>query len=532
MSRRVEIYDTTLRDGAQGEGISFSGPGKLQVAQRLDALGVDFIEGGYAASNPKDMEFFREIQRIPLKHARIAAFGSTRRAKLSVGEDPGVKALLEAGTPVATIFGKSWLLHVREILRATDDDNLAMIADTVRVLRENGREVVYDAEHFFDGYKDNPEYALKTLRAAREAGAGTLVLCDTNGGSLPHEIADITAAVLRADGGRIGIHAHNDSELAVANSVEAVRVGAAHVQGTINGFGERTGNANLCSIIPNLALKMRLDCLRPGSLSDLRSVADFVFEMADVRPQSKQPFVGASAFAHKAGIHADAVRKNQRAYEHIEPGAVGNERRILVSELSGASNVFLKAVEMGIAMDRDAPEVREVLRELERMEKEGYQFEAADASFKLLVQKVLKRHKAFFHLDGFRVIVEKRRAGEPCISEATVKLRVGDQAVHTVGEGDGPVDALNQALRKALEPFHPSVRDVKLTDYSVRILDPKEATAAKTRVLIQSSVGSHSWNTIGVSDNIIEASWEALVDGLEYKLFLEEQAGKGSPTGA
>lgn len=531
MSRRIEIYDTTLRDGAQGEGISFSGPGKLQVAQRLDALGVDVIEGGYAASNPKDMDFFRDIRRIPLKHAKIAAFGSTHRAKHTVADDPGVKALLEAETPVATIFGKAWLLHVRDILRVADDENLRMIGDTVRVLRENGREVVYDAEHFFDGYKDNPEYALRTLRAAREAGAGVLVLCDTNGGSLPHEIADITATVLRADGGRIGIHAHNDGEMAVANSLEAVRVGACHVQGTINGFGERTGNANLCSVMPNLRLKMGLDCLHSGSLAELRSVAEFVCEMADVRPQSKQPFVGSSAFAHKAGIHADAVRKNRHAYEHIEPEAVGNERRILVSELSGASNVFLKAVEMGIEMDRNAPEVREVLHELERMEKEGYQFEAADASFKLLIQRVLKQHKAFFHLDGFRVIVEKRRAGEACISEATVKLRVGDQSVHTVGEGDGPVDALNQALRKALEPFHPSVRDVKLTDYSVRILDPREATAAKTRVLIESASGKHTWNTIGVSDNLIEASWEALVDSVEYKLFLEEQAGQAGATG-
>ena len=526
MSRRIEIYDTTLRDGAQGEGVYFSGPGKLQVAQRLDALGVDCIEGGYAASNPRDMEFFREIRRIPLKHARIAAFGSTRRAKLGVGEDPGVQALLEAETPVATLFGKSWMLHVREILRTTDDENLRMIADTVRVLKEHGREVVYDAEHFFDGYKDNADYALRTLRTAREAGADVLVLCDTNGGSLPEEIAEITAAVVRADGGRIGIHAHNDGDLAVANSLAAVRAGAGHIQGTINGFGERCGNANLCSIVANLSLKLGLDCLQPGTLPDLRAVSDFVYEMADVRPSARAPFVGASAFAHKAGIHADAVRKNRRAYEHIEPGAVGNDRRILVSELSGASNVFLKAVELGIHMDRDAPEVRQILRELERLEKDGYQYEAADASFKLLIQKVLKRHRAFFHLEGFRVMVEKRQAGERCISEATVKLRVGDQTVHTVGEGDGPVDALNQALRKALEPFHPSVRDVKLTDYSVRILDPKEATAAKTRVLVESAAGSHTWNTIGVSDNIIEASWEALVDGIEYKLFLDEQAGR------
>lgn len=528
MSTTVELYDTTLRDGAQAEGVSFTLVGKLRVAQRLDAFGVDYIEGGYAGSNPKDMEFFAQARQLNLRHARIVAFGSTRRAKRSADEDEGLAALLKAETPAVAIFGKSWRLHVHEVLRTSEEENLRMIADTIRRLKGAGREVIYDAEHFFDGWRDSPEYAARTLASAREAGADVLVLCDTNGGTMPHEIEAITAEVVRRFGGRIGIHAHNDSEMAVANSLAAVRAGAQHVQGTINGFGERCGNANLISLVPNLVVRLGCTCLRPDALRELKAVSEFVYEMADIRPYPRQPFVGDSAFAHKAGVHADAVRKCPRAYEHIDPALVGNERRILVSELSGASNVFLKAVEMGLAMDRDSPEVRTVLRELERLERSGYQFEAAEASFRLLVEKVLKRHRSFFSLDAFRVIVEKRRAGEPCISEATVKLHVDGQPVHTVGEGDGPVDALNQALRKALEPFYPVVRDVKLVDYSVRILDPQAATAAKTRVLIESSAGGRTWSTIGVSDNIIEASWEALVDGIEYKLFLDEQSRASS----
>ena len=469
------------------------------------------------------MEFFQEIRKTPLKHAKVAAFGSTRRAKVAIGEDAGTAALLAAGTPVATIFGKSWKLHVRDVLRTTDEENLAMIADTVRILKEHGREAIYDAEHFFDGYKDSPEYALQTLKAARTAGADVLVLCDTNGGSLPHEVGGIVREVVAALDAPIGIHTHNDGEMAVANSIEAVRAGAVQVQGTINGFGERTGNANLCSIIPNLVFKMGRTCLREGSLKELRSVSEFVYEMADVRPWTKQPFVGASAFAHKAGMHVDAMRKCQASFEHIDPASVGNERRVLVSELSGASNVFLKAVEMGLDVDRSSPEVREVLHELERMEKAGYEFEAAEASFRMLVQKVLKKHRPYFALEELRVIVEKRRAGEPCGSEATVKLRIGGEIEHTVGEGDGPVDALNNALRKALRKAYPAIENVHLTDYHVRILDPQEATAAKTRVLIESTDGERTWNTVGVSGNIIEASWEALVDSVEYKLFLEKQ---------
>ena len=526
--KRIAIYDCTLRDGAQGEGISFSGAGKTKLARRLDHFGVDYIEGGYAASNPKDMAFFREIRGIKLAHARIAAFGSTRRAGVSVAEDAGTRALLDAGTEVVTLFGKSWRLHVADVLRTSEEENRAMICDTVRHLKEHGREVIYDAEHFFDGYKDSPEHALSTLRAAAEGGADILVLCDTNGGGLPHEIEQITSEVRRHLGTAVGIHAHNDSECGVANSLAAVRAGAEQVQGTINGYGERCGNANLCSIIPNLVLKMGYACLREGTLHQTKEVADMVHELANIRPSAKDAFVGASAFAHKAGMHVDGVRKNPASFEHVDPAAVGNRRRILISELSGASNVFLKAVEMGLNLRKDSPEIQDIRRALELQEKDGYEFEAAEASFKLMVQKVLKEHKPFFELEGFRVIVEKRRQDESCISEATIKVRVGEETGHTVGEGDGPVDALNDALRKALERFYPQIGEVVLTDYRVRILDPEERTAAKTRVLIESTDGKETWGTVGVSENIIEASWEALVDSVEYKLFREEETKQGA----
>jgi 2-isopropylmalate synthase len=530
MTKPVAIYDTTLRDGAQGEGISFSGPGKLRVAELLDAFGVDYIEGGYAASNPKDMAFFRDVKQCNLTHAKIAAFGSTRRANIAVAEDAGVQAMLQAETPVVTFFGKSWKLHVRDVLRTTPEENLAMIADTVRFFKEQGKEVIYDAEHFFDGYKDDAEYAVATLRAAAEAGADMVVPCDTNGGTLPHEVYGIIESLAQTFATPIGIHTHNDSELGVANSLEAVRAGAVHVQGTINGFGERCGNANLVSIIPNLMLKMGCACLRDGeqSLKRLREVSQVVNELTNQRPWQKAPFVGASAFAHKAGMHVDGVRKNPHSFEHIDPEQVGNQRRILISELSGASNVFLKAVEMNLQVEKSSPEVKNILRELERLEKEGYEFEAAEASFKLLIQKVLKAHKSFFDLDGFRVIVEKTDKGQPCATEATVKLSVDGESEHTVAEGDGPVNALDGALRQALTRFYPQIADVVLTDYRVRILDPEEHTAAKTRVLIESSDGKRNWSTVGVSENIIEASWEALVDSVEYKLFLDEkQAEEG-----
>lgn len=526
--KKIAIYDTTLRDGTQGEGISFSGTGKLRVAERLDAFGVDYIEGGYAASNPKDMAFFRDIKKRNLTHAKVVAFGSTRRANIAVGEDPGVLALMEADTPVVTFFGKSWKLHVRDVLRTTPEENVAMIADTVRYFKEHGKEVIYDAEHFFDGYKDDPAYALATLRAAAEAGADLLVPCDTNGGTLPHEVYAIIKELCGTFDTPLGIHTHNDSELGVANSLEAVRAGAVHVQGTVNGFGERCGNANLVSIIPNLMLKMGYDALRDGkeSLKQLRDVSQFVNELSNQRPWQKAAFVGDSAFAHKAGMHVDGIRKNPHSFEHIEPEQVGNKRRILISELSGASNVFLKAVEMNLNVDKSSPEVKEILRELERLEREGYEFEAAEASFKLLIQKVLKAHRPFFGLEGFRVIVEKNDSAARCRSEATVKVSVNGEVEHTVAEGDGPVNALDGALRRALMRFYPQIADVYLTDYRVRILDPEEHTAAKTRVLIESSDGKEIWSTVGVSENIIEASWEALVDSVEYKMFLDEQKEK------
>lgn len=525
-TKNIAIYDTTLRDGAQAEGVSFSAVSKVQVAKRLDDFGIAYIEGGFAASNPKDMEFFRLIKAVSLKHAKIAAFGSTRHANTAPEEDSGLAALLEADTPVCTIFGKSWLLHVLEVLQTTPEENLAMISDSVRFLKAHGKEVIYDAEHFYDGYKDDPEYAMASLKAAADAGADCLVLCETNGGALPDEVMEITAVVVNEFDTPVGVHTHNDGELGVANALAGVNAGAVHVQGTINGVGERVGNCNLTSVIPNLILKMGESCLPDSeSLKQLRSLSRFVCEQANMRPQSRQAFVGESAFAHKAGMHVDGVRKVSHSFEHINPEAVGNQRRILISELSGASNVFLKAIEMGLDVDRKSPEVRAVLKQLEQMEKEGYEYESADASFQMLIKKVLKRHQAFFTLESFNVSVDSSPASG-CRTVATVKVSVGGETEFTVGEGDGPVDALNGALRKALSRFYPAIADVVLKDYSVRILDPEEATAAKTRVLIESSDGVNTWGTVGVSENIIEASWEALIDSVEYKLFLEEEKTK------
>jgi len=523
--KRVFIYDTTLRDGAQAEGVTFSPVAKLHVAQMLDSFGVDYIEGGFAASNPKDMAFFREIKNVELKNAKIAAFGSTRRAGIAVEEDRGAQALIEADTEVCTIFGKSWLLHVEEVLKTTADENLAMIEDTCRFLKAHGKEVVYDAEHFFDGFKDEPEYALKTLQAAVKGGADVLVLCDTNGGCLSHEVFAITERVKESFSVPVGTHTHNDSETGVANAMEAVRAGAVHVQGTINGFGERCGNCNLVSVIANILKKTELTCLAdPQQLKNLKAVSQFVNEQANLRDNQRAAYVGDSAFAHKAGMHVDGVRKAAASFEHVPPDEVGNSRRILISELSGASNVMEKLFEMGLDnIDRKSPEIRNILSKMEQMEQEGYVYESADASFKMLIKKVLKEHKNFFDLEGFRVIVEKRSKDEPCTSEASIKLRVEDEAAFTVGEGDGPVDALNMALRRALSTFFPSIEDVHLADYRVNILDPDEATGARTRVQIESTDGSSNWGTVGVSENIIEASWEALVDGVEYKLFLDEE---------
>jgi 2-isopropylmalate synthase len=522
----MAIYDTTLRDGAQGEGISFSGPAKVRLALKLDEFGVDYIEGGYAGSNPKDMDFFRAIRAQPLRHARVAAFGSTRRAHARVGEDANVMRLIESEAPVVTVVGKTSDLHVREVLRTTREENLAMVRDTVRYLKEHGREVFFDAEHFFDGYKANAAFVMEVLQAAVAAGVDGIVLCDTNGGTLTHEVAGMTAEVVRAVSVPVGIHTHNDAGLAVANSLAAVQAGATQVQGTINGYGERTGNANLCTIVPSLILKMgyRLAC--EASLPRLREVSLFADELVGLRPDGKAPYVGESAFGHKAGLHANAVEKNPVTMEHIDPALVGNHRRILISEDAGTSSILLKAAEMGVAVDRSAPEVKEALKLIKDMEHNGYSFESADASFRILVQKALKRHKAFFELEGFRVIVEKRGKNESCISEATIKVRVNNEVAHSVAEGDGPVNALDTALRKVLTRFYPDIATVALTDFRVRILDPQEATAAKTRVVIESSDGAETWGTVGVSGNIIEASWEALVDSVEYKLFREEEKSK------
>ncbi|OGV67026.1 MAG: citramalate synthase [Lentisphaerae bacterium RIFOXYA12_FULL_48_11] len=520
---KVFIYDTTLRDGAQGEGVSFSGTGKISLALRLDQFGVDYIEGGYAGSNKKDMDFFRDIKKEPLSHSKIVAFGATRRARTKIKDDPMVLSLVDADTSVVTVVGKAWALHVAEVLRTTAAENQAMIADTIGYLKDRKKEVFFDAEHFFDGYKNDPEFAMAALTSAVRAGVNGLVLCDTNGGCLPDEIFKITSEVVKSYPVAVGIHVHNDSGLAVASSLEAVRAGATHVQGTINGFGERCGNANLCSIVPTLQLKMGRKCVEEKKLKGLREVSLFVDDLVNIRHDFRAPYVGQSAFVHKAGPHVNAVQKNPRTFEHVKPESVGNERRILVSELSGSSSVLLKAIELGVGREKSANGAREILSALKNLESKGYAFEAADASFRMLVQKVLKEHKSFFALEGFRVIVEKRGKNEPCLSEATIKVRVNNEVEQTAAEGDGPVNALDTALRKALVRFYPEIAKVFLTDFSVRILDPEEATAAKTRVLIESSDGEDTWGTVGVSGNIIEASWEALVDSVEYKLFREEE---------
>ena len=522
MTKHVTIYDTTLRDGTQGEGISFSSADKIRIAERLDAFGVHYIEGGWPGSNPKDMEFFEMAGQRQFKHAKIAAFGSTRRAKTTCAQDAQIQTLEKAGTPVVTMFGKTWALHVTEVLRTTLEENLAMIADSVRYFKQAGKEVIYDAEHFFDGYKDAPEYALATLQAAQDAGADLLVLCDTNGGTMPSEIGQIVTTVRQTLKCPIGIHTHNDSGVGVANALAAVEAGATQVQGTLNGYGERTGNCNLTTVIPCLALKMGVGCIPKEKVRHLRELSSFVDDLANVRPDIRQPFVGASAFAHKGGMHVNAVEKLARSYEHLEPEAVGNRRRVLVSDLSGRSNILMKAHELGMDLHKDTPEVREILQQLKQLEHAGYEYEAADASFHILVQKLLKKHQPFFKLLAYRVIMDRNGAGTGVV-EASVKLEVAGRVVHTVSEGDGPVNALDTALRGALQEFYPVIAQVRLVDYKVRILDSRTGTAAKTRVIIESTDGRDTWGTVGVDDNIIEASWEALVDAVEYKLFKDEQ---------
>lgn len=531
----VIIYDTTLRDGTQGEGISFSVTDKIRITEKLDQFGIDYIEGGWPGSNPRDMAYFEAAKKLSLKHAKVAAFGSTRRANTPVEEDAQLKLLLEADTPVVTIFGKSWLLHVTEVLRTTAEENLDMIEESVRFLVERGREVVYDAEHFFDGYTDDPEYALATLERAAKGGASFLALCDTNGGKLVNEVKDITAAVReRFPSTPVGMHCHDDSGLGVATSLAGVEVGAAMVQGTMNGFGERTGNANLTTIIPNLVLKMGYSLNCGEKLAKLRELSLFLDDLANVRSNTSAAFVGASAFAHKGGVHANAAQKVARSYEHIEPALVGNRQRVLISDMSGRSSVMMKAKELGLHLDEKSEAMKTMLEELKALEFRGYEYEAADASFKLLLSKWLKQQHEFFDLESYRVIVEKRGRDGDLVSEATVKLHVKGEAVHTVAEGTGPVGAMDKALRLALEKAYPQIKDVELRDFKVRILESKDGASARTRVLIESSDGTDIWGTVGVSDNIIQASWEALRDSVEYKLLQENANGASAddPGGA
>ncbi|MCI0621341.1 MAG: citramalate synthase [Acidobacteria bacterium] len=516
--KKIQIYDTTLRDGSQGEDISFSVDDKLHIARKLDELGIDYIEGGWPGSNFKDMAFFKRVSELGLKHARVAAFGSTAHPKNSkVEDDNNIQALIESGTPVVTIFGKSWDLHVKVALGISLERNLELIGDSVAYLRSLGKEVIYDAEHFFDGLKADREYALATLKAAEQAGAGTIVLCDTNGGTLTEEIRDCLRSAVERLKTPIGIHTHNDSDMAVANSVIAIRHGAVHVQGTFNSYGERCGNANLCSIIPNIELKLGMRAIGQEKLRNLTEVSHYVSEIANMHHRQDFPFVGKSAFAHKGGIHVSAVMKEPLAYEHIPPETVGNERRVLISELSGKSNVLYKAERMGLQLDKASPGAQAVVNKLKEMEHYGYQFEGAEASFEILFNKLMNEHSEFFDLDGFRVITE-RKGSNSSTSEAVIKLRVDGTEEHTAAEGVGPVSALDHALRKSLTTFFPCIKDIRLTDYKVRVLNAKGATDAKVRVLIETSDGHESWGTVGVSENLIEASWLALVDSITYKL--------------
>jgi len=496
---------------------------KVRLATRFDAFGIHYIEGGWPGSNPKDLRFFRRMQDVALKHAKLAAFSMTRRAGASADSDANMRALIEGGAPVATIVGKSWDFHVTHVLETTLPENLAMIADTIAFLRSRVEEVIYDAEHFFDGFRANRDYALATLRAAADGGAHWIVLCDTNGGTLPVELVEMIREVKRHIRTPLGIHAHNDAECAVANSLAAVMEGVGQVQGTMNGFGERCGNANLVSIVPSLVLKLGFDCIPAPNLGELRDLSRFAAELANRKPWSSQPYVGDSAFAHKGGMHVSAVLKHPETYEHVNPEAVGNHRRVLVSELAGKSNILWKAREYGIDIDRETPDSRRILDRLKALEDQGFQFEGAEASFELLMERALGRHTPYFELEAYRVIVEEQNASAEPVAEATVRLRVKGIPEHTAASGNGPVDALDHALRKALEEFYPKLKEMRLLDYKVRILDESKGTAAKTRVLITSGDGRETWGTVGVADNIIEASWQALVDSIEYKLRADER---------
>ncbi len=519
----VLIYDTTLRDGCQAEDISFTLEDKLRIVEKLEELGVDYIEGGFPGSNPRDADFFKRVKKLRLKGAKIASFGTTRKPSAKPGQDLSLKMLLEADTPVVTLVGKTWDFHVKDDLRISQKANLEMITDSIAYMKERVPEVVFDAEHFFDGFRSNPDFALECLKAAQEGGADWIVLCDTNGGCLPGRIREAIARVKELVRAPLGIHCHNDGELAVANTLAAVEMGVTQVQGTINGFGERCGNLNLCSVIPDLQLKMGKRCLEPEQLKKLREVSHFFYELVNMIPNKHQPYVGDSAFAHKGGMHVSGILKNRLTYEHVDPELVGNHQRVLVSDLAGRSNIVYKAKEYGIELENNDPAVQKVLKRIKELESQGYEFEAAEASFELLIQEALGKKRKNFHLIGFRVIDEKRNEQEPPISEATVMVKVDGVAEHAAAMGNGPVNALDQALRKALAKFYPSVQEIELLDYKVRVLSSGEGTAAPVRVLIESGDKKDRWGTVGVSHNVIDASWQAVVDSIDYKLYKDSK---------
>ena len=520
----LELYDTTLRDGAQREGISLSLGDKVKIACKLDELGIDYIEGGWPGSNPKDAEFFKRAPHLGLRQATVTAFSMTCRVGMDPAEDPNMQQLLAANTGVVALVGKSWDLHVHEVLRTSLAENLRLITDTCSFLRSHGQRVFYDAEHFFDGFAANPEYAWETLRAAARGGAERIILCDTNGGALPSEIAQVMDQVRQAIDVPLGIHAHNDGGLGVANTLMGVEHGAVQVQGTINGYGERCGNADLCSVIPDLQLKMGVECLSPEQLARLTEVSRYVAEMANLSPYPFQPYVGASAFTHKGGMHADAMAKCEESYQHINPALVGNGSRVVVSELSGKANVLTKAREFGIPLEKNPQQVRAIVTRVKELESRGFQFEGAEGSMQLLMRRMQPEYRPPFELMDFTVLVESRW-GRGLVSEAMVKLRIGGEVIHTAAEGNGPVNALDKAVRKALLPLYPELRNAHLTDYKVRILDEKEGTGAQVRVLIDSAHEGRTWSTVGSSTNIIQASWQALVDSLEYAILKDEWRG-------
>lgn len=527
MGRKIEVYDTTLRDGTQAENFNLSVGDKVRITHELDRLGVDFIEGGWPGSNPLSVDFFKKMQGVNLKHAQLAAFGSTRHIQNSAEKDQNLQALLEVKTPVVTIFGKSWDVHVHDALKISLDDNLLIIEDTLGYLRERVQHLLYDAEHFFDGFKNNREYALATLGKAISGGAETLVLCDTNGGTLPHEIQSIICEVQKylkekKSEVKLGIHSHNDSETAVANSLLALSLGVNQVQGTINGYGERCGNANLTSIIPAMVFKMGYDCEVAKHIDRLFSTSRLVNELANIGHDRFQPYVGESAFAHKGGIHVSAVERNPLTYEHIQPSQVGNSRRILISDQAGRSNILHKAEKWGLKLDQKDPVLKSIIKELKDQENRGYQYEGAEASFELLMRRALGMTKTFFQFEGFRVMNNKYRMDRAPLTEATIRLFVEGQEVHTAAMGDGPVNALDRAMRKALTRFYPSLEEMELSDYKVRVLTGERGTEAKVRVLVESRDKSSRWSTVGVSINIIEASWQAMVDSINYKLLKDE----------